>query len=108
MAIELTCFAISSTMGSEMGVYLPLEQLEFGFWLLSASLALLFGFQDLLLSGRRFVSCAIVDLDMEMFTGNEGTKVWYGYDMLRTTSIASAAACHVSSASMSGVHNRGH
>lgn len=51
-------------------------------------------------SGRRFVSCATIDFDMEMFTGNEGTKVWHGSDI---TSISLLLACHVSSASMSGV-----
>lgn len=46
----------------------------------------------------------LIDLDTEMFT----TKVWYEYDMLRTSSISLLLACHVSSASMSGVYNRRH
>lgn len=56
-AIELTCFAKSSAMGSEMGVYLPLEQLEFGFGYCRRHLHCSSGFRICCFSGRRFVSC---------------------------------------------------
>lgn len=39
---------------------------------------------------RSFVSRLLVDVDMEIFTGNEGMKLQYGYDVLHTTSNRAA------------------
>lgn len=92
-----------------MGSELSLERRRYVLCTMGVIMQFFFpGFRICSVFGRHFVSCAItliVVLNMEMFTGNEGTKIWYGYDMLRTTSISSLLACHVSSASISGACN---
>lgn len=97
-------------MRSDMGVYLPLGPLEFGFRLLWDSCTVYLScdcspaFRICCFLAGVLFRVRLIDLDTEMFT----TKVWYEYDMLRTSSISLLLACHVSSASMSGVYNRRH
>jgi hypothetical protein len=78
-----------------MGSELSLERRSYVLFYYGRHHAIFFpGFRIFSVFGRRFVSCAItmiVILNMAMLTGNEGTKIWYGYDMLRTTSIFFAA-----------------